>query len=172
MNDHTDHECWNIGGRNGVLCAFLGAVIALAPWIPSFVSHANPELVLNVPIAASLLALFMTAGFFGTRAGMYLCKQGNDTRTNVVIGIALAFGSIAVSVWAGMISFILGRPSQIFTNPDMVMLMLFFAFLGALFWGAIPAIGLGALYGFLVKRQLKRLHQEERRAGLNWSGEK
>jgi hypothetical protein len=94
MTDHDIHGCGRAGAAMGVLCAFFGAVTAAmivlaiglltVSTIPSFAP----------PVGIGLIGLFVGAGFFGSKAGVFLCENGNQTAVNVSIGVLLAYGSI------------------------------------------------------------------------------
>lgn len=153
-NDH-DHGCGWIGIRTGLLCAGLGALIAAAlltlirGWW--YVGGFDPKLVVGT------VTLFLAAGFLGKKAGVYLCRRENSTGLNIVVGIALAFGSIAISVWAGSLFYIFVHdPNQIIEFSDIPEL-LFGSLLLVLLFGAIPAAVLGVAYGLLVGMQLDKL---------------
>ena len=141
--------------RTGLLCAGLGALIAVAMltimggwWV---VGGFDPKLVVGAA------TLFLASGFWGKKAGVYLCWRENSTGLNIVLGIALAFGSIAISVLAGSVFYILVHdPNQIIEFSDIPAILLGSLLLVLLF-GAIPAAVLGVAYGLLVGMQLDKL---------------
>jgi hypothetical protein len=162
MTDHDIHGCGRAGAWLGVLCAGVGVLIAglmvralNIGWIIGFPS-------LPVELVVGLIALFVAAGHFGKKAGVFVCKRGNDLSTNVLIGIALAFGSIAIAVWAGMI---VGLCHELLKNkvPGIGSMFLglllgwLFPMLVILIYGGIPAATLGVVYGFLLRNRLWHL---------------
>ncbi|HEU4769220.1 MAG TPA: hypothetical protein VFS77_17765 [Pyrinomonadaceae bacterium] len=159
--DHSAHGCGRIGRRTGLLCAFLGVVAAFLLLVSFGVRFDDNPVTwfINPTITPGLFALFIGSAYFGKKAGMFLCRKGNRSGWNVLIGIALAFGSITIAVTAGVYLMVVLR---LFGDklPPFDVLTLWFSLLAYFYLiGGIPAIGLGALYGFLVKKQLAKLDQ-------------
>lgn len=158
MYDHSahSHDCGKIGLQTGLLCAVLGFVLALLliGWFTS--ASAGVEW---LPIVRFLLiplvALLITAGIFGFKAGRYLCERGNQMSWNVLIGISLAFGSIAAASLAGSFAVLLTDLPHLINVGLLILFVLPLLFV--LIYGSIPAIGLGLLYAVLVKKQLANM---------------
>ena len=138
----------------GVLCAFFGAVIAAAIMLALGLMDASNIPRLTPTILVGLVALFVGAGFFGKKAGNFLCEKGNSTAMNVLIGIALAYGSIAIAFAAG--SFWAIVISGVDAGNVVAFLFYFIAIFMAVV-GAIPATLLGVLYGFLMRNELRKV---------------
>ncbi len=152
MTDHDVHGCGRAGTAIGVLCAFLGMVCAgliLFGFINGSVSGD-----LAPTIIIGLIGLFVGAGYFGKKAGIFLCEKGNDLSTNILIGVALAFGSIATAILTGTLA--AAVLSGNVARPQGVLLIGVIVGVYTVFWGAIPATLLGVLYGILMTGQLRR----------------
>lgn len=78
---------------------------------------------------------------------------------NVAIGVALALGSITVEVLVWTFVYIVMRGSgQVLEGWKLV--YAWFAPLAIIMmFGGIPAVGLGVLYGYLVRKRLAKLDQ-------------
>lgn len=163
MLDEDGHGCGSIGRWLSVMCAAAGVGIAFlmlrAMDVPKFVVPLNPppkELIIG------LIALFVAAALLGKKAGMYLCGKSHDWALNVVVGIGVAFGSIAIAVLTGTFVGVVSEAPQIFTSVDfhpLKALIGFFIPLGiVLFFGGIPAAFLGVFYGLLVRNRLRKLN--------------
>ena len=137
----------------GVLCAFFGAVIAGMIMLALGFMDASNIPRLTPPIVVGLVALFVGAGFFGMKAGNFLCEKRNNTAMNVLIGIALAYGSIAMAVGAGSLWAILISGVE----AGNVAFILYFIVIFTAALGAIPATLLGVLYGFLMRNELRKV---------------
>ena len=162
MTDHDIHGCGRAGAWIGVLCAALGVLIAgVMVWamgIGRFVGLPG----LPIELVVGLIGLFVAAGCFGKKAGVFVCKRGNGLSTNVLIGIALAFGSIAIAVWTGTIALavkelINGHVPHIAALLVAVLVGWLFILLVFLIYGGIPAALLGVVYGFLLRHRLWQL---------------
>ena len=152
MTDHDVHGCGRAGSAIGVLCAFLGMVCAgiiLFAFLNSSPSGGvGPTMIIGV------VGLFVGAAFFGKKAGIYLCEKGNDLSRNIAIGVALAFGSIATAIVTGMLAAIV--LSRTAARPGDIVLAGFVVAICTAFFGGIPAVLLGALYGILITGELRR----------------
>ena len=163
MPDEEGHGCGNIGRWIAFLCAALGVVAAIvmvrAIGIPSFIVPLNPP---TKEMIVGLIALFIAAAWLGKKAGMYLCDKSHDTAMNVLVGLGVAFGSISISVMTGTLFSFVSMAGEIFGsvnfNPLYVLLGFFIPLFIVLLFGAIPAILLGILYGFLVRNRLRDLN--------------
>lgn len=153
MTDHDIHGCGRAGAAMGVLCAFFGAVIAGMIMLALGFMDASNIPRLTPPIVVGLVALFVGAGFFGMKAGNFLCEKRNNTAMNVLIGIALAYGSIAMAVGAGSLWAILISGVE----AGNVVFILYFIVIFTAALGAIPATLLGVLYGFLMRNELRKV---------------
>jgi hypothetical protein len=155
-NDH-DHGCGRIGRWIGLLCAFLGALTAyfmmkiMGVWDFPPIVRINPSLIFGV------LVLFLASGYFGTKAGVYLCWRENKIGLNVLIGLALAFGSNAISALAGSVFYIFVHDRNTIIELKDLPEILFSPLLTILIFGGLPAAFLGVLYGLLVGLQLQKL---------------
>jgi hypothetical protein len=151
-NDH-DHGCGMIGMRTGLICAGLGALIAallltiMRGWW--FVG-------VDAKLFVGVAALFVAAGFFGKKVGVYLCRRRNNTGINMSIGIALAFGSIAIAVLAGAVCYVFVHDANQIIEVTEIPAIFLGSLVSVLIIGAIPAAVLGVVYGLLVGMQLER----------------
>ena len=161
LNDE-EHGCGSIGRSVGVLCAGLGAgaafVMLQAMNIGRFIfSSGFPK-----EIAVGLVVLFIAAAILGKKAGIYLCDKTHATWRNVLVGVGVAFGSIAAAVLAGTLVAFLGEADYILRAENFSVVNAAFGFfiplLLVLWFGGIPAILLGILYGFLVRSRLRKLN--------------
>jgi len=140
----------------GLLCAALGTLTAYFFLQIMGGFNSPPMIRLMPPMIFGVLVLFVVSGYFGTKAGVYLCWKGNKTGLDVLIGLGLAFGSIAVSVWASSVFYIFFHDrNEIIAMKD-IPAILFTPMLVILLFGAIPAAVLGVVYGLLVGMQLER----------------
>ena len=163
MLDEDGHGCGSIGRWIAVVCAALGVVAAIvivrAIGIPSFIVPLNSP---TKEMIVGVIALFIAAAWLGNKAGMYLCDKSHDTAMNVLVGLGVAFGSISISVMTGTLFGVVSAAGEIFRSttitPVGIFLGLFFPLLIVLLFGAIPAILLGVLYGFLVRSRLRNLN--------------
>ena len=155
MKEHDDHGCGSVGRRTGLLCSGIGVAIAVLI-LKGMDPRGNLRLLdLGFATMIGVVALFVATAFFGTKAGVFLCKRGNRRGLNVAIGLALAFGSIAAGVWTGVLAGLVTEVDRIPFLFDFVLGM--FSVLGLfLLFGGIPAIVLGVFYGLLVTWQLSR----------------
>ena len=160
MSTHIDGGCGRIGRRMGLFCAFLGVMTAFAMILYMGLRWEGLTISQVLMGALYLSPLFLAAAFFGTKAGRFLCRKGNSLNLNIWIGIALALGSVTVEVLACTFVYIVMRGGEalvgwklfwVWASPLIVVMM----------FGAVPAAGLGALYGFLVKKRLDRLEPHE-----------
>jgi hypothetical protein len=164
MLNEDGHGCGSIGRGIAVLCAAVGVVTALVMvWVmgvPKFVIPLNPP---PKEIIVGLIALFIAAAWLGNKAGIYLCGKGHDWASNVVVGIGVAFGSIAIAVLTGTFVGVVSEARQIFSsvdfNPLNALLGFFFPLGMVLFFGGVPAAFLGVVYGFLVRNRLRKLNR-------------
>ena len=112
MVDDDDHGCGNVGRWVAVLCAALGvgtAFLWCGPWTSVGSSSRT-----RVPkeIVVRLVVLFI-ASASGKKARIYLCDKTYDLALNVLVGLGLAFGSIAAAVLAATIVGFLGEADHI-----------------------------------------------------------
>ena len=163
MLDEDGHGCGSIGQWVAIVCAAAGVGIAFlmlrAMGVPKFVVPLNPppkELIIG------LIALFIGAALLGKKAGMYLCGKSQAWALNVVVGIGVAFGSIAIAVLTGTFVGVVSEAPRLFGSVDfnpLNALLGFFIPLGiVLFFGGIPAAFLGVLYGLVVRNRLRKLN--------------
>jgi hypothetical protein len=155
MKEHDDHGCGRVGRQTGLLCSGIGVAIAVLI-LKGMDPRGNLRLLdLGFATMIGVVALFVATAFFGTKAGVFLCKRGNRRGLNVAIGLALAFGSIAAGVWTGALAGLVTEVDHIPILFDFVLGM--FSVLGLfLLFGGIPAIVLGVFYGLLVTWQLSQ----------------
>src|SRR5215204_5517151 len=100
MSTHIDGGCGRIGRRMGVFCALLGVMTAYL-MVEFMGAQGDVPTVYQALMAVLYLSpLFITAAFFGTKAGRFLCRKGNRLNLNIWIGVALALGSVTVEVLA------------------------------------------------------------------------
>ena len=160
MFEDEDHGCGRIGRWIGLLCAGLGLATAVLMWtglgLTWHIGFSN----LPLELIVGFVALFVGAGYLGTKAGVFLCERRHALSMCMVAGIGVALGSIAIAVWTSTFLGIL-RNAHEFFGRNFTVLSLVLAVFGplglVLLFGGIPAMLLGVLYGFLVKRGLRRL---------------
>ena len=163
MLDEDGHGCGSIGRWIALVCAALGVVAAIvmvrAIDIPKFIVPLNAP---TKEMIVGLIALFIAAAWLGNKAGKYLCDKSHDTAMNVLVGLGVAFGSISISVmtgtFVGIVSEVPRISGSVNFNPLYVLLGSFIPLFFVLLFGAIPAILLGVLYGFLVRNRLRNLN--------------
>lgn len=155
MTDHDIHGCGRAGSAIGVLCAFLGMVCAFMIFFGLIQGTLPRDVVPTIVVAA--ISVLVWAGFWGKKAGVFLCEKGNQSSTNIWIGIALAFGSIASAILTGALVGPLFS-GNIVGVPNALALSLIIGIYAA-FWGGIPATILGVLYGVLMTGQLRALNR-------------
>ena len=161
MSTHTDGACGRIGRRMGVFCAFLGVMTAYLMLQAMEAYWFRPTISEVLMLALYLCPLFIAAAFLGTKAGTFLCRKGNRLGLNILIGIALAFGSITIEVLAWTFVYIVMRGSgEVLVGWDLFKAW-FVPLAVILMVGGIPATVLGVLYGFLVRRRLNKLEPHE-----------
>lgn len=152
MDNHDPFECQIIGIRTALLCAVLGVLVAYLWLSPLGIQTLLNLLTWNAGGLAGIVVLFWAAAGLGKLAGSFLCERRNDLAMHILVGIGVAFGSIVVAVLAGSVILLLFDSSHRVSIID----CLFFLLMMLLF-GGIPAACLGALYGFLVRKQIAKL---------------
>jgi hypothetical protein len=158
MANYPNHGCGRIGRRIGLLCAGLGLLTAYL--MLKLIGFWNaPMFGLNAAMVFGVLVLFVVSGFFGTKAGVYLCWQGNRTGLNISIGLLLALGSIVIPVWAGCVFYIFFHDPNQIIEVKQIPAILISPLLVILIFGGIPAAVLGVVYGLLTGMQLDKLDQ-------------
>jgi hypothetical protein len=154
MTDHDVHGCGRAGRAISVLCAFLGMVCALMMVFGLFSASISRDVAPAIIIG--LIGLFVGAGYFGKKAGVFLCERGNDLSTNILVGVALAFGSIATAIATGTLAgAVFSGITKLLDGIAIGVIVGIFI----VFWGAIPATVLGVLYGILMTGQLRALNR-------------
>ena len=160
MEGHEDHGCGTIGKWIGMLCAALGIGTA---FLMVRLMGIGWTIGLDPPISVGLVVEIFAAAYLGEKAGRYLCSKGNQLGRNVLVGLGVAFGSIAIAVYAGTIAGFVGHASEWIGNPDNnrwnAVFALFVPLWLVLFYGQLPATFLGVLYAFLVHNRLQKLNQ-------------
>jgi len=160
MNAHYDHGCGSVGKWIGMLCAALGIGTA---FLMVRVMNGGWFIGLDPSITVGLVVEIFAAAYLGEKAGRYLCSKGNPLGRGMLVGLGVAFGSIAIAVYSGTIAGFVGHPSEFFGNPHIgplnVVSVLFFPLFLVLLFGGIPAAVLGVVYGALVNIRLQKLNQ-------------
>lgn len=160
MENHRDHGCGKIGARMGLLSAVLGVVTAAIILSTSGIwTFLNFQL--DAPMIVGLIALFVASGYFGRNAGVYLCERGNRVGLDILVGIGLAFGSIAIAAFAGSVFYLFFHDRNISIGVNEIPMTLFAPMLAIMVFGAIPAIALGVTFGLFTGMQLEKLRQVE-----------
>lgn len=162
LNDE-EHGCGSIGRSVALLCAGLGVGAAVLMLLALGISK---FFILPFPfpkeILVGLVVLFIAAASLGKKAGIYLCDKTRSTGRNVLVGIGVAFGSIAAAVLAGTFVGFLGEADHILRAENYSVVNFLFGFfiplLLVLWFGGIPAILLGVFYGFTVRKRLRKLN--------------
>jgi hypothetical protein len=164
MFDHEEHGCGAIGRWVGVACAGLGLATAalMLMGMGGFGRGFGQINFLTMPpeLIIALVALFAAAAYLGSKAGVFLCQKQHALSMCMVVGIGVALGSIAISVWTGTFLGIVRHAGEFFGRDFTVLNLILAPFVSLLFillFGGIPAMLLGALYGFLVRRGLRKL---------------
>jgi hypothetical protein len=160
MEGHEDHGCGTIGQWIGTLCAVLGIGTA---FLIVLVLDAGWVVGLDPPIIVGLVVEIFAAAYLGRRAGTYLCGEGNPLGRGMLVGLGVAFGSIAIAVYSGTIAGFVGHASEWIGNPHInrwnAVPALFFPLFLVLLFGGAPAVVLGVVYGTLVHVRLQKLNQ-------------
>ncbi len=158
MDAHYGHGCGSVGKWIGVLCAALGIGTA---FLMVYVMSAGWVIGLDPPITVGLAVEIFAAAYLGEKAGRYLCRQGNPLGRGMLVGLAVAFGSITIAVYAGTIAGFVSYASEWIGNPHInpwnAVYALFFPLFLVLFFGGVPAAVLGVIYGALVNVRLQKL---------------
>lgn len=161
LNDE-EHGCGSIGRWVALLCATLG--VAAASLMLGVMGIGKILLSDGVPkeIAVGIVVLFIAAAILGKKAGMYLCDKTSATGRNVLVGLGVAFGSIAIAVLAGTFVGFLGEADHILRAENFSAVNFvygfFFPLLLVLWFGGFPAILLGIFYGLMVRNRLRKLN--------------
>src|SRR5687768_842148 len=160
MLHDDDHRCGSIGRWVALLCAALGVITAYIVVLGLKLSWIVFPSAFPKEILVGLVVLFIAAAVLGKKAGIYLCNKTHATGRNVLVGVGVAFGSIAAAVLVGAFVGYFGEMDLLrrgeFTVSGLVLapfILLFFV----LWFGGIPAILLGVFYGFLVRNRLRKL---------------
>ena len=160
MNAHYDHGCGSVGKWIGMLCAALGIGTA---FLMVRVMNGGWFIGLDPAITVGLVVEIFAAAYLGEKAGRYLCSKGNPLGRGMLVGLGVAYGSIAIAVYAGTIAAFVGHTSEFFGNSNIsplnVVSVLFFPLFLVLLFGGIPAAVLGVIYGALVNIRLQKLNQ-------------
>ena len=158
MDSHYDHGCGSVGKWLGMLFGALGVGTA---FLMVFWMNAGWFIGLDPAIAVGLVVEVFAAAFLGGKAGRYLCRKGNPLGRAMVVGVGVAFGSIAIAVYAGTIAGCVGHASEWLGNPNIdwgnAVAILFFPLLIVLLYGGMPAAALGIFYGSLLNVRLQKL---------------
>jgi hypothetical protein len=155
MTDHDVHGCGRAGSAIGVFCALLGLVCACMMLVGLFKMSLTASDIMPI-LAVGVIGLFVGAGFFGKKAGVFLCQRGNKLSTNILVGIALAFGSIATAILTGTLAAPVLAGNLMIDQG--VLVFGFIVFLYTVSFGGIPATLLGILFGILMRSQLRPLN--------------
>ncbi len=161
LNDE-EHGCGSIGRSVAVLCAALGVGAAVLMLLALGISRFILPFPFPKEIVVGLVILFIAAAILGKKAGIYLCDKTSATGRNVLVGMGVAFGSIAVAVLAGTFVGFLAEADHILRAENFSVvnfaLGFFIPLLLVLWFGGIPAILLGVFYGFMVRNRLRKLN--------------
>ena len=161
LNDE-EHGCGSIGRSVAVLCAALGVGAAALMVLVMGISRFILPFPFTKEIVVGLVVLFIAAAILGKKAGIYLCDKTSATGRNVLVGMGVAFGSIAAAVLAGTFVGFLGEADYILRAENFsvvnAVLGFFIPLLLVLWFGGIPAILLGVFYGFTVRKRLRKLN--------------
>ncbi|HEU4433946.1 MAG TPA: hypothetical protein VFR51_11155 [Pyrinomonadaceae bacterium] len=161
MKNHEYHGCGNVGKWVGMLFGALGVATA---FLMVYLMNGGWLIGLDPAIAVGLVVEIFAAAFLGERAGRYLCGKGNPLGRAMLVGVGVAFGSIAIAVYAGTIAGVVAHPSEFFGNSHIgvlnVLSVLFFPLFMVLFFGGIPAAVLGVVYGTLIHVRLQKLNPQ------------
>ena len=164
MTDHDIHGCGSAGSAVAVLCAGLGVATAVGmlkalnlTWYVGIFPPSNE-------VGAGVIVLFVTAVYLGMKEGMFLCEKRDGLALHVLVGNGVAFGSIAIAVFAGTLVHFVREWNRIVNAPGGFTVWHLIAgaignLLLILLFGGIPAILLGVLYGFLVRSGLRMLER-------------
>lgn len=162
MLDDEEHGCGAIGRWVALLCAGLGAAAAFLMLVVFGIEKILFADGFPKEIAVGLVALFIASAVLGKNAGVYLCDKTSRTGLNVLVGIGVAFGSIAIAVFAGAFVGFLAEADSILRAESFSPVNFVYGFFILLFlvlwFGGIPAILLGVFYGFMVQHRLRKLN--------------
>jgi hypothetical protein len=157
METYPDHGCGRIGRRTGLFCGALGVLAAYfmlkitGYWESPMTVGQKPAMIFGV------FVLFLASGYFGTKAGIFLCWRENKVGLDILIGLALAFGSNAISVLAGSVFYIFVHDPNTIIEVNRIPGIVFGNVILVSIVGGLPAAFLGVLYGLLVGLQLEKL---------------
>jgi hypothetical protein len=119
----------------------------------------NGDSTFRLILLIGLVALYLAASFLGTMAGRFLCKTSNQM-LNVLVGVGLAFGCLAISVLTGSLSIVVVNVVSGSPDSNDLVTYLVVPFVVVLVYGAVPAVVLGALYGVLVGTSLAKMRAQ------------
>ena len=157
MEKSQEQLCAGIGARVTLLCAALGALVALAMMYGIFSPREVGEaLRAGWPaIAGALAMLFLMAGVLGREAGRSISRRKRGYAGAIFISIGVALCSLALAAFVGGgVGFALqdsGREAGVGGAA-----IIFFVGTYTMIYGFVPAILLGALCGVLLRWRLTK----------------
>ena len=165
MIEFKFHICASVGMKTSLLFAALGVVTAFILMLTIFGVNGIYDILIDeglqiqLGVIAGIAALFLSATFLGRIAGRIICHKLHGFTGAVFVGVCLAISCIVIAVVAGaLFGFLVQELSNI--TPDHKSDFLVFI-LVPLFWilffGILPAMLLGGLYGILLRRRLAKV---------------
>ncbi len=119
----------------------------------------NEGLQIQLGVIAGIVALFLSATFLGKIAGRIICYKLRGIAGAAFVGFCLALSCVVIAIVAGApFSFLVQELSNITPEHKSDFLVFIVAPLfWILFFGILPAMLLGGLYGILVRRRLAKV---------------
>ena len=148
-----------------MLFAALGVIAAFILMLAIFGVNGTYDILIDeglqiqLGVIAGFVALFLSAAVLGRIAGRIICYRLRGVAGATFVGVCLAFSCIVIAIVAGApFSFLVQELSNITPEHKSDFLVFIVAPLfWILFFGALPAILLGWIYGILVRRRLAKV---------------
>ena len=167
MTEFKSNNCASVGMRMSLLFAALGVVapfVLILAYLALIEMLFIQELSFQLGVIAGIVTLFLSAAFLGRIAGKIICHKWRGIAGATFVGVCLVISCIVLAIvagasfWALVDRFLVQEPSVITSGNEFG----FLDFMGTLlvlflFFGGLPAILLGGLYGVLVRRRLAKV---------------
>ena len=149
--------CAGVGVRVALLCAALGALVALVMMYVIFSpSEVSEALRAGWPmIAGGLAGLFLMAGVLGREAGRTISQRKRGYVGAIFIGIGVALCSLALAAFVGSVVGYAIQESGRSAGVGIIGIILF-AGTYVMIYGFLPALLLGVLCGVLLRWRLTK----------------
>ncbi len=165
MTEFKPHICASVGMKTSLLFVTLGAVTAFILMLTIFGVNGTYDILIDeglqiqLGVITGIAALFLSAVFLGRIAGRIICHKLRSFTGAIFVGICLAISCIVIAIIAGaLFAFLVQELSNITPEHKSDLLVFILAPLfWILFFGVLPAMLFGGLYGILVRRRLAKV---------------